>query len=439
MRRPSIFGLFALLASVAPLFAANEVYVPIASNKDVNGTIYRTSIWATNTGQIGLNFTLSFIETGIDGTLSPRQPSTITVPAGRSVQISTGVPAGKSGMLEIAGAAEIMIDARLEAIGADGSIRSSAQVPVLSPERVVPAGTRAHLQGLERSAAGPITDFGVVNLSRQPARCSIEAYQANGTRIGSTAVITLLPLSHREFSEVLVSLGQIQISDARFMVSCDRSFSTFAIVFDVGGPQTAVVAPGGGLDGSLEPGTVLGGVTLSMPGKFFTATHSDSHRVIEIPLQPNQPYKRATVEFDMFLNKFQGFFTSVTSMRRAHPDRHQRVLYFGIQIRGSNGNTILDLGDDHFVKTKAPWKEKRNYHLKFDYDLETRQVSLRVFEGNNQIYQIAGLTPHNDLSNDGHKVNVDFGQVGIADHAYFPPWGWAFSNLKVSVEPGAAN
>ncbi|HXU31547.1 MAG TPA: hypothetical protein VN851_13305 [Thermoanaerobaculia bacterium] len=439
MKRPTLTGILVLAAlAAAPPLKAGESFIPIARNKPSGGGTSRTLVFVSNLSTTAKTFISQFLVAGTDGVANPGESSTLTVGAGQTVQLATSIPSGSSGMLRFDGPSDLRIDARLETTSSLGVVLSEARIPVLSPERVTPAGETLYLQALERRADGkPLTDFGIANLTREAASCTVAAVRSNGQSIGSAASFSLFPLSVREFPEVWVTLGVPEIADARITVSCNKQFSAYALVFDVGGPRTAAVTPGGVLDGTLEPILRPGEVEFNAPGDFLIARATDSYRTYNIPLVPNLVYQKATVDFDMFLNKFpNGFYTSVTSMRRTHRDRHQRKLYYGVQIRNDNKKTNLDLGDEVLVRSGGGvWKKATQYHLKFEYDLTVNRVTLTVTKDGQRVFAVDGPPQTPELVDNGNAISVDFGQTGIADGAYFPPISWVYSNLQVKFEP----
>ncbi len=441
MKRPMLTGILALaaLAAVTPPLEAGESFVPIARNLPNGSATSKTLVFVSNLATTTKTFVTQFLVAGADGVANPGPSTNLSVGAGQTVRLDSSVPADSSGMLRIDGDADLRIDARLEVTDARGVLLSEARVPVLSPERITPAGETLYLQGLERNSQGkPLTDFGVANLTREASSCTVSAVRANGQAIGSAATFSLFPLSLRDFREVLVTLGVPEIADARITVTCTKQFTAFALVYDVGGPRTAAVTPGGALDGTLEPISRPGEVVFNAPGDFLIAKNGDSYRTYNIPLVPNLKYQKATIDFDMFLNRFPpGLFTGVTAMRRANRDRRQRIFYYGIQIRNDNKKTSLDLGDEVLVRGNGPWKVRTQYHMRMEYDLVVDRVTLTVFKDGQQIHAVTGPPQTPELVDNGNAISVDFGQTGIADGAYFPPIGWVYSNLQVKFEPEA--
>jgi hypothetical protein len=109
-----------------------------------------------------------------------------------------------------------------------------------------------------------------------------------------------------------------------------------------------------------------------------------------------------------------------------------------VQLINRNSKTLLDLGlETAFERTVGPWKENSAYHCTLTYDLTINQCSLAVSEGSGPvIYTIAGPAQWFDMSaTTANPLEVDFGQTGIGDGAYYPPIGWTFANLNVLLEP----
>lgn len=438
MRKSALFGLIGVLASLAPAFAG-EVYVPYASNRNVNGTTYRTRVWVTNSGATGRQLSVAFLAQGTDGTLAGN-PSTLNVPAGGTIVLTNVAPAGQSGILEISGAPQLVVNARLEAVSANGAVLANAHVPVVSVDNVIAPNHTAHIQGLERSPNGVLTDFGILNLNRTSAQCSLKAYRANGSQIAQTAIVTVLPLSLRYFDESLATLGEVSIADARLEVTCDKQFFPFASVYRIGGPELSFAVPSHSLEGDLVAGggtpggNPAGSVVFEVPGTFLAARNGDSFKQYDLPLVNGVQYKKATVEFDLYVNRFpNGIFAGVTALRR-----NDRTLFFGMMVRGGRQKTILDMGVDDDVVTGnngGPWRERTQYHVSFEYDTDTRRLTFKCFRNGALVETLTGDINHFDLSLNGRIMRVDFGQTGIADGAYFPPIGWIYSNLRVVFEP----
>lgn len=444
MRRSLFFGLCALLAPLAPL-AAGDAYVPLAANTALGAATYRTVLIATNTGTTSHSFSVTYAATGTNG--NNGQPSSYGLPPGSTLRLYNAVPAGSRGLLELDGPPEVVVSARLEAIAGNGNLLASAQVPILSTGDARKAGDKAHLQSLEHGA-GAITDFGLMNLSASAAQCTVQAFRANGGKIGGAIQLAVPARSQRDFSGALATLGETSIKDARFEVSCNQLFATYAMVYRSGGPETVVLGPSGTLDGDLIPDPVSdGSVTFNLPGQFALGNNYSS---FDLPLQSGVQYGRARIEFDLYVDRWRlthplnPNFKTVASLRRSGSSRLERVLYCGLLLKG-NGDyrTILDMGappgshEGTTIKSgKGPWKERSNYHVVIDYNADARTVVFEAYEAGRLVQRLSGPLNYDDISNQpGKNVRVDFSAPGVGDGAYFPTLGWKYSNLSVKLTP----
>lgn len=435
MRKTVLFGLIALFASLAPVFAG-EVYVPLASNKLINGTFYRTKVWVTNVGTVARRCDVRFIESETDGTKATAAPTPINVPGGATVVLSNVAPVGKNGILELAGAPQLVVTSRLEVVGLDDAVLGTTNVPVVGVGNVIGANKTAEIQGLELTQRGTISDFGIVNLNRSSTQCTVKGFRANNTQIAQTVVISLAPLSVRHFDQALSILGENLISDVRMEVTCNKQFFPYALVYKPGAAETAFILPSETLEGDLIAGVggpSDGSVVVEQPGVFLAAKQGASFKQIVIPLVNGVQYRKATMEFDLATGRYPaGLFSGITSLRR-----NDRTLFFGLIVRGDRNKTLLDMGvTDDIVQgpNGNPWKERTNFHLWFEYDTQTRLLTFKAYRNGSLVQTLTGRTNHNDLSLNGRVMSVDFGMTGIADGAYFPPVGWTYSNLKVVVE-----
>jgi hypothetical protein len=186
-----------------------------------------------------------------------------------------------------------------------------------------------------------------------------------------------------------------------------------------------------GGSGNPPPG---GAVVFQQPGTFLAAKQGASYKAFTLPLVDGVRYSKATLEFDLFVDRFPpGLFAGVTSLRR-----NDRTLYYGLIIRGDKQKTVLDMGITDDVVTGpngGPWAERNSFHVVIDYDTPSSTLTFKVFKAGSLVQTLTGRLNHTDLSLSGHLVTVDFGLSGIADSAYFPPIGWVFSNLKVTFTP----
>jgi hypothetical protein len=285
--------------------------------------------------------------------------------------------------------------------------------------------------------------------------------------------------SHNAVAAPLAAFGNARFNQARVEVSCDAPFYAYAVQLAPGGTDTVAVGPsvtlesglqtaqelqeeaaavqalrddgdGGGLvggddgdtgsveeDGGIDGGDAVGDPVviqdrLSFPGLFLNARKGNSFRQFDLPLRTGVRYKKVTVEFDLYLNKWvTPLFHGITALRR-----NDRTLYYGLIVRGDRAKTVLDLGKDELERDSGPWKQRSNYHVRMVTDAQAQQVTFELMQGGRVVHRLAGrMTTRDLIVRAGTKMRVDFGGTKVADGAYFPPFGWKYSNLVVQAEP----
>jgi len=477
MRKPVVLGLLGLFTSLVPAFAGT-VYVPVAPPQQIGDVLYRTQVVVGNPGNVERRLTTAFIASGRDGTRTGTVPAAASIPANGTLVLTNVTPTGREGMLEISGAPQLAVSARLEAVSRTGRILSAAPLPVVGSDHLVPSGAAAQLQGISRIAAGVQHRFGLINLGAREAACTVTAYRAGGSLVGTAARFTVPARSHNGLTAPLAAFGSALFTEARVEVSCNAPFYPYAVELSPDGAAAVSVGPSATLDSELhtaeelradddgkgggddkggrngggddegeddggngdggddggdatgEP--VVGQDQLSFRGLFLNARQGNSYRVFDLPLRPGVRYKQITVEFDLYLNKWvTPLFHGITALRR-----NDRTLYYGLIVRGDRAKTVLDLGRDELERDTGPWKQHSNYHIRLVTNAQTRRVTFELFQGGQLVHTLSGAMTARDLmASAGTRMRVDFGGTKVADGAYFPPYGWKYSNLTVKAEP----
>lgn len=192
-------------------------------------------------------------------------------------------------------------------------------------------------------------------------------------------------------------------------------------------------------EGSATPEPLPDGAEgFMIPGTFLDVQATDLCRAYEVPLRVGVAYKAIRVEFDMYLkNWVTPIFHNITALRRTGQKRQERVLVYGLIIRGDRRRTLLDLGNEQLVKEFHPWKENTQYRVVLEANRSSRKVRMDVYEGETWSHGAQGRITARELKSLGGSrvVKVDFSSPGVAFNGYFPPTGWVFSNLKVTAIP----
>ena len=230
-----------LTGTLAAPLAAGEIIIPLSAGV-ADGTTYATRVWITNTGGAARRWTWSFIAPNADGTKAPAGTS-INVGPGATVPVTGLAPAGQGGMLLATGAPQLVLTARLEATAQDGSLRAAVAGPLVSGHDLAAAGGTLHLHGLSNRQGGLVTNLYLINASRQPAQCRLDAYRDDGGTIATGVRYALPPLSTRVVDGALAALGATNVDEARFAVSCDQAFYAYARVYKPGSAELNVMKP----------------------------------------------------------------------------------------------------------------------------------------------------------------------------------------------------
>ena len=261
-------AMLAVLASTAPLYAGT-VYVPYAAEVEIGGVFYTTRVWATNTSE-GADRRIQFrlIQTGEDGILDPEgaPPLTVVVTAGETRVVEVG--AGE-GVLELSGAPQIVVSARLVPTTANGPrLADGIQLPIISDRSVRGAGDRVDLQGWLKNGQDVVANLGIVNLGAEPALCSILVSRQDGSAIADPALIIMPPLSHRQFNDALGILGQQALSAVHGAISCDQAFYAYTTIYNHANGHIVFMGPSDNLDSALNPPANEPGAPPAPTGEF---------------------------------------------------------------------------------------------------------------------------------------------------------------------------
>lgn len=413
---------------------AGTIYVPQAVNQTVDGLHFQTEVWASNLGAVGRRFETYYIPSLTNGAARPEDIAydSTGVPALSSILANGVVPQNQVGMLEITGAPQLNFTARLRVFNDEGRLISSSRVPTVAERDLFEGGQLAALLGLQHSSDGSNTSVGLINLSQSPNECALALTKANGEELTNTFVTTLMPLSHREISDVFGLLGLQELAAGRAVVTCAERFYTYGVVWQENLKQALFVQPADALSSELvRPGDEPPIPTLEMKGNFFNATPGDSLREFALPLEPGVSYDRVIIDFDLRLGRYQnGLFHAIASLRRLGGP----PLYFALFARGSNGRTILDRGDGSDFKVEGPWTANQTVHVQIVYDAAAGRFTLNVSRAGTVFYSTSTFVTFRDLSNNGNPVGILLGQSRPFDGGAFqPPIGWSYSNLKVQA------
>ncbi len=438
------------LAAAAPAFGG-AVYVPYAADVTVGGVRYKTQVWASNRGSENRRLSTFFIGAGVNGTdRDGAALSSVGVLPGSSVLVQGVAGPNQVGMLEISGAPQLLISAQLVPVG-NFLGRVGANLPVISSDNLLAAGSTAHLLALSRNSQ-QISDFLLVNISQQQASCSVSAFAANGSPIGSTAQVTMPALSLNRYSDVLNLLGQANVTGVRLTVSCNRTFYAYGVTFDSSSGAVNVLQPSelltstlvipGGNDPDPDPeGCPTGAICFERRGTFFTPTGGEPYRRETFPT-PNGSYSKAYLRVEVVNNGWRQPTTGIHMLWWLAINRHFRLLGFAA-ARGPGAHNVLFR---HGMNIEATAKPRYNlpftmvigqtYINEFTYDAANRELEYKILDtGGNVLLHTTDRTNvrHIEVGNN-EDFTADFSWHG--DNPNEPPtYGWNYKNLTLQIWP----
>ena len=175
----------------------------------------------------------------------------------------------------------------------------------------------------------------------------------------------------------------------------------------------------------------------TITGPFLNVSWDDLCRAWELPLREGVAYRHVTVEFDLYLDHWvTPIFHNITSLRRTSGRKNERILYYGLVVRGDNRRTLLDFGNEKQLKQFSSWEPGTTYHIVFDVDVPAKRLDMGIYKGEDLMQQMGGKLTAREIKNlPGKLVSLDFSSGGVAFNGYFPPFDSEYSNLKVVLEP----
>ncbi|MCB1034310.1 MAG: hypothetical protein KDD47_10815 [Acidobacteria bacterium] len=451
MSRWIIGCLILTLATAVPVFAGT-LYVPTAENTVIEGIEVRTQLWVSNQGTEPRRFSTLLLAEGSDGTdrESGASDEILGVPPQATVFLNSVVGEGEFGMLELEAAPQIAVSARLVSF-VNGVAGEGAALPVISSENLVEAGDLAELVPLSKLET-EATDLTVVNLAFEPAECSINLFRANGTTVVGTSVISLEPLSMRRFPDVLGIVGVDALAAGRASVTCDQSFYAYATTINTATGEIVVTKPAGlGTSTLKRPGDEpppapcpAGAECFAVDGDFFTPQRGDDKRRIEIPVTKNVQFSRFVIDLDFrhggWFDRNPSGIHNIIWVTRTGKYAGDTVAF--VTTRGPNRDLVRNEITANLPRGTEGRKVTQNvalepgtlYHLLYEFDGESRQVSVTITEKNTGRL-VVGL-----FQRDGVPVRTGSGtwSANFSDNfveAHVPSHGWTFSNFEIRFLP----
>jgi hypothetical protein len=436
-----------LCGMAAPAFAG-AVYVPIADTER-DGVTYETRISVSNQSDTPRRFTAYFIPAVTDGTVRPPDGGgTDYTVAPFSTMILD--PPSQVGMIEISGAPQLVVQANLVSI-IDGVPQTTASVPVVSSENLWGAGETANVQSWQRSQRAA-TDYVLINLAHEANQCEIDVFRANGTQIGTTAVLTLPALSVAYFDNVLALLGQNLVADVRSTTSCTMPFYVYSNLLDDTTGEATLLAPSQQLNSALLPpgedpspgpgaSCTPGVVCFEQSGVFhIPSANNPVHREVMTPPTGTYAVLRARLQVQLG-NWFPGNPSGTHNIFWLVRDRN-RDMFGYVNLQGPPRNQIFirhgfnqSQGQKARITAGFAFQEGAIYNFDYIYDTAARLVELVVTDfAGTEVLRMQGAPNINGINfSSGQQILMDFGFPEGVNPNEPPTYGWVYSNLVVEL------
>ncbi len=315
---------------------------------------------------------------------------------------------------------------------------SGWELPLLSDANIFAAGRTAFVQNLTKTADGT-SNLSLFNLGIAEATCSFRVLRPDNTLIEERTDLAVPALGARRYDDVLtrtavgggfvaaVTCNQPFYSLGAFPNSDRTRVRTYypTTAFPVAGTATTLVDKRG-----LVLNVQEGNSFLRIPIPLVTA-----------PSGPGPRYRSLVLDFDVRTADPVGFtvIRNIAGLLRSGGRRFNKTLYFGNfdRLDATGGpKTLIDVGTPYIETTikraldlSGPSKNLR-FHIELNAD--QRLMVYQIFNGSTAILNVSTGLFNDDLNALGANVpQLEFGLPGIADDAYFPPYGWRFTNLKV--------
>lgn len=449
MKKPFLACLMLLVAAVPA--SAGNLYVPLLDRDGVGASHQRTEVWIANAGTQTRNFTPTFLPAGASGVALSGTGAPASLLPGHTSRLIGATSAGRFGLLEISTASEIQVEARLaNTVSAGPALHTP--VPTITSSNVVQAGATAHLIGLGRTSGGLYTDLGIVNVEKQTAQCTVAAFRADGSQIAGTATVPVEPLSMRLFSDALGILGETDVLDARFRVTCDKTFYPYAAVFNpLSGVLTFATPTGSGAStlgtGTTPPPPPPGNtVVFTLNGNFHTPTVGHEIKQFIVPVTQALALRRMTIDWEVTPGPFtSGNEDKNHSLIWVYRGRNRSNTIANMNAFGPPRSTIkntsnVDLQPPGITaqETSLAFQQGTLYHLHYVYDAENATITTTVTSGGLTVATMSQNATAKNLTLTIPAVgfNVQFGNTAAqAASGEFPTYGWQYANLRIEMVP----
>jgi hypothetical protein len=312
-------------------------------------------------------------------------------------------------------------------------VRTAWKLPLLTADQFFPAKSTIYVLNLLKATDAAST-LQIFNVGTTAATCKVQVLRPKGTLIEERDNITVPAIGVTGIPDVLRAVSTPTASGINAAVTCDSPFYALGsypatnrwdsrVEFPVADSPTAKTKSAVTLD--------------SRPGQFFRVGFNNSDLHIPVNLDPNTHYHTMSIDFDVAVADPPGFvvFRNVIGMFRFGGRRFGKTLFFGSFENFMKQKFVVDVGTPFIettLKRNFPLRGGSSYHFSITLDNDQQSLHYVILNhgGGVVMDQLGGL--YNDFNVvGGNAPIIEIGLNGIADNAYFPPYGWKFSNLDI--------
>jgi hypothetical protein len=312
-------------------------------------------------------------------------------------------------------------------------IRTAWKLPMLAASDFYNAGATIYVQNLVKDVDASAR-LQIFNPGIKPANCSVTVLRPRGTALDQRDGIRVPAVGSAVITDILKQVATGTAAGINAAVTCDQAFYAMASLPATDRWKSRVEFPT-----TQVPGSARTNVTLeNRPGEFLRVTRNNSFLNLPLNLDPNTTYHSLSIDFDLTTADPPDFvvFRNVVGLFRSGGRRFGKTLYFGSFENFDKGKYVIDFGSP-FIETtvKRPIDLSGVRNLHFSITLDNDQKSLHYVITNQSktvllMDVLGGL--YNPIAALGTNLpTIQFGLPGVADNAYFPPYGWHFKNLSI--------
>lgn len=344
------------------------------------------------------------------------------------LDLSPILPSGGMVMLApVAGLDTVEVSMEVE----QGPVRTAWKLPLLAETDFFPAHSTVYVLNLVK-ATDAASNLQLYNIGPLAASCNVKVLRPKGSVIEERDGITVPAMGVTGIPDILSQVPAATAAGINVAVTCDKPFYALGAYPATNRWDTQVEYP------VTQLPTGLNAVVLdSRPGTFFRVLKGNSDLHIAVNLDPHTDYHSLSINFDAAVKDPNSFvvFRNVIGMFRFGGRRFGKTLYFGSFENFDKQKYVIDLGTPFIettLKRNFPLVGGHTYHFSITLDNDRRSLHYVITNkaGGVVMDLLGGL--YNDFNVfQGNAPIIEMGLGGIADGAYFPPYGWAFQNLEI--------